>query len=69
VDVTNVAPRLTSVPTISTPEDTTLNSTAAQNLLTNAHDDDGDALAVTGLPSAAPATSRATPRRWQAMAI
>ncbi|HCM9389504.1 TPA: tandem-95 repeat protein [Enterobacter roggenkampii] len=47
VDVTNVAPRLTSVPTISTPEDTTLNSTAAQNLLTNAHDDDGDALAVT----------------------
>ncbi len=47
VDVTNVAPRLTSVPTISSPEDTTLNSTAAQNLLTNAHDDDGDALAVT----------------------
>ena len=47
VDVTNVAPRLTSVPTISTPEDTTLNSTAAQNLLTNAHDDDGDVLAVT----------------------
>ena len=47
VDVTNVAPRLTSVPTISTPEDTTLNSTAAQNLQTNAHDDDGDALAVT----------------------
>ena len=47
MDVTNVAPRLTSVPTISTPEDTTLNSTAAQNLLTNAHDDDGDALAVT----------------------